>query len=104
MHVEKTIRALLAAALVRVELTSSTDLTLGSRAGIALSDHDCGTFKPAGPHGLPLAAVLVLARGLSQVDREHCMHAWIVDRDRARAVLSALEPYLLRAYAKGIWS
>lgn len=104
MHVEKIIHDLLIAVdgLGSTVLFGSTDLTISSRVGMALSDHDCGTYKPDGPHGFPRLAMLALARGLNHIEREHCMLAWIGDRDRALAVLAELDPYLQRAYAKGI--
>lgn len=83
-------------------LFGSSDLTISSRVGMALSDYECGTYSPDGPHGIREASMLLLARGLDDLQKQHCMESWIGDRDRAKAILADLEPYLLRAYAKGI--
>ena len=54
-------------------LFGSNDLTISSRVGMALSDHECGTYAADGPHGLPEWAMLALARGLNALQRAHCM-------------------------------
>lgn len=104
MDIEKSIMA----ALVGLDefagslVSGSLDLTISSRVGMALSDQECGTFSPDGPHGIQLKTMLLCARVLNDIQKDHCTRAWIGDRDRARAVLADLEPYLQRAYAKGI--
>lgn len=83
-------------------LLGTKDLTISSRVGMALSDHECGTYSAGDPHGIPEAEMLLLANCLNSLQKNHCMEAWSGDRDRANAVLALLAPYLQRAYAKGI--
>ena len=72
-----------------------TDITVSSRAGMAVLDAAVGAVYLE--HATEQAALRTLAAALGVLDYEHCMHAIQRDYDRADAVMAELTPYLARA-------
>ena len=72
-----------------------TDITVSSRAGMAVLDAAAGASHPN--HATEQAALRTLAAALGVLDYEHCMHAIERDYERATAALAELAPYIDRA-------
>lgn len=74
-----------AAALVLQEIPG---VTVSSRCGMAVLDHEAGVRGDVLEH---------IATALDDIQRGHCFAALLGDLARARAVIHLLEPYEARA-------
>ena len=72
-----------------------TDITVSSRAGMAVLDAAAGAVYLE--HATEQAALRALAAALGVLDYKHCMHAIERDFERATAAMAKLAPYIDRA-------
>lgn len=89
-------------AAATVLFTTGNDITISSRAGMALLDSKYGVYDPSGPHGIEQWALDALAAGLDDLEKEHCFQSIYGDQTRWINVATTLMPYVRKLDEMGV--
>ena len=86
-------------AFASIFFVTQNDVTISSRAGMALLEHTANPTLVDPKHGIEGKALLALANSLNKVEKGHCYMAILSDIERANTLLSILSPYKDQATA-----